>query len=157
MQWKHKEKRTLKLTYKSKRQKIKFSDETMTSMTYFTQNISSNPVPSKNWALLWEGGANVGEVVVEYKIKALKIPWLLFSHRRIITVVITSWPESSQIKILFLMFKVFSPVSRSIFYLANERLKLLQSKINCETYAIAFQMLLQTSDNRWIILVTWVR
>lgn len=78
------------MTYKSKRQKIKFSDGTMTSMTYFTQNISSNPVPSKNWALLWEGGANVGEVVVEYKIKALKIPWLLFSHRRIITVVITS-------------------------------------------------------------------
>lgn len=114
-------------------------------------------MPSKNWALFWESGAIVGEVKVEYKIKILKFPWLPFSHRRIITVVITSWPETSQIKILLLIFKVVSPVSRSIFYLANERLKLLQSKIDCETQAIAFQLLLQTSDNRWIILVTWVR
>lgn len=64
----------------------------VTSMTYLTQNISSSLLPSKNWALLWEGGGSVGEVVVDYKIKALKSLWLLntFSHRRKITFVITS-------------------------------------------------------------------
>lgn len=46
------------------------------------------------------------------------------------------------------MFKAVSPVSKSIFYLANERLKLLQSKMNCETYATVFQILLQTFDIR---------
>lgn len=60
-----KKKRTPKLTYKSKSKKIKFSDGTITSMIYFIQNIPAKLAPSKNWALLWEVGANAGEIKVE--------------------------------------------------------------------------------------------